>query len=439
MYEQAGSPIAGPSRKRQKTQALRDTPNLQGGLGEDQGQDQGFISPSDPLRSINDVRDERIPPELSNFDDIVGEDFDWENYGIGAEEDPALRNPSLVPSSPGMMLPGANLDQGSTNLPDFPNLFPDVPVQSIETHRSVAPGPGTNATNSAVPTPPQQQQEHPQQGTHNPQAQFPPPYSQRGAVARDDPYGVWYFNPHDTCQIWLGHRHDFDGGVWFTSEMCVWQSLIAMQHTEGIGFMLGVAAAAQQILNADIGRYLNDRRRGVDPQDLMRQAARIVREHIPEHLLDDDSFEVPDPTDIARLMETNRRLPAGNFYDPFHRRLVEYDMSGRGGTGGNGQQDGGPGPSRQREGQGEGAAGSSGPSRQGTGAPLVHRSPRQRTDTPRNGKQRAYTPQSLRPSHQGTGIPLSGRNLFQGTGTRSTVGSLRPARQGTSAPGVPNS
>jgi hypothetical protein len=115
-------------------------------------------------------------------------------------------------------------------------------------------------------------------------------------------------------------------------------------------------------------------------------------------------------------LETNRRLPAGNFYDPFHRRIVEYDMSGRAGTRG--------------AGQGDGAAGSSRPSRQGTVAPpRVHRSPRQRSEIPRGGRlplQRTDSPQSRR-------IP------GQGTGPRPTVGGLRSSRQGTGAPGASNS
>lgn len=412
MYEQANSPIAGPSRKRQKTQALEDASYLQGWSGE--SRDKGLISPGELLPDMNDVRAEGTPAPLSDFNDNLGGDFDWENFGSsGLEDDPALRNLSLEPCSPGVMLAGTSLDQGP-NLPHYLNLFRDIPVQSVETHRSVAPrGSSTNATNSAFPTPTprQQQQQNPPLGLlPNLQDLYPPGYSRNGATARDDPYGVWYFDPHDGCQIRMGHRHDMDGGVWFTSEGSVTMSLLATSHTEGIGFLLGVATAAQRILNMDGVRYFDgpDGRRMINPQNVMRQAAAIVREHVPEEILDEESFAVPDEMEIRNLSETNRSLPAGTYFDPFHRRAVQYDMPGGSGSQGVGQEEGAPGPSRQREGQGQGAAGASGQSRQASIASRVRRSPRQRTGTPRNtrpSRQATHTPWSLRSSRQGTGAP----------------------------------
>lgn len=413
MYEQASSPIAGPSRKRQKTNAVRNTASLQGGSVE--GWDQGLVSPGELLPNMNEVREEVTPAPLPDFNDSLGYGFDWENYGTGAlEDDPALRNLSLEPCSPGIMLAGTNLDQ-DPNLPHYLNLFRDIPVQSVETHRSVAPGgSSTNATNSAFPTPtPRQQQQHPQLGLPpNPQDLYPPGYSRSGATARDDPYGVWYFDPHDGCQIRLGHRHDMDGGVWFTSEGSVAMSLLATSRTEGIGFMLGVATAAQRILNMEGVRYFDgppDGRRGINTQNVMRQAAGIVREHVPEELIDEDNFAVPDEVDLLNLSETNRSLPAGTYYDPFHRRAVQYDMPGGSGSQGVGQEESGaPGPSRPRDGQGKGATGVSGQSRQASIAPRVRRSPLQRTATPRNARpsrQTTHTPWSLRSSRQGTGAP----------------------------------
>lgn len=399
--EQPGSPAAGPSRKRARTQA--PIPSVEGGAGE------GNV-PHGGMNNNNNVRGEANQPGLFDPIDLLGDDFNM------PEEDPALRNASLQPTSPGDLLPKDN-DNDDNNADEAPALLnyldihPNVPLQSIERHRSIAPGGGgvggafTSAPNSGFPTPQQQQQPGlapPANLSSRPL--WPAPYSHRGAVARDDPYGVWYFDPHDTCQIHLGHRHDFDGGVWFTSETSVWMSFMAMQHTEGIGFMLGVAAAASQVLNTEQGaRYFgggNLNRGAIDPRVLMQQAARVVREHVPPEVLDQERFGVPDPTDVALLATTNRRLPAGNFYDPFHRRVVGYDMTGRGvgiqnvGGGGGQQGDGAPGPSRQRDGQGDGRPGSTRPSRQGTVAPPQARG-RQRTATPGNGG----------PARQGPGAP----------------------------------
>lgn len=409
--QQPGSPVAGPARKRART--LAPMPSIEGSGGPDEGHAQYSMNDN------NNVREAANQPGLFDPIDLIGDDFDM------LEEDPALRR---EPNSPGMLLPDDDDEDSNNNageapaLPNYLDIHPNMPIQSIERHRSIAPGGGgagagagvgnNNAPNSVAPTPPQLQQlqmlqqrqnlNRPQQQQRqqaagfapppaNPQALYPQPHSWRGAVARDDPFGVWYFNPHETCQIWLGHRHDFDGGVWFTSEACVWMSLMAMQQTEGIGFMLGVATAASQALNSEGGRYFEGR--GVDPQDLMEQAARMVREHVPRDVLDENTFRVPDPADIAGLMTTNRRLPPGNFFDPFHRRVVQYDFSGRGagiqGGGGNGGQQqgvGAPGPSRPQGGQGAGGgAGASMPSRQGTLAPPPVRG-RQRTATPRGGR-----------------------------------------------------
>lgn len=361
---------------------------------------------------MNDVRAQGTPAPLSDFNDNLGDGFDWENYGTGALEDPTLRNLSLEPCSPGVMLGGTSLDQGP-NLPHYLNLFRDIPVQSVETHRSVAPrGSSTNATNSAFPTPAPLQQQHPHPGLlPNPQDLYPPGYSRNGATARDDPYGVWYFDPHDGCQIRMGHRHDMDGGVWFTSEGSVTMSLLETSRTEGIGFLLGVATAAQRILNMDGVRYFDGPggRRGINPQNVMRQAAAIVREHVPEEVLDEDSFVIPDEMEIRNLSEMNRSLPAGTYYDPFHRRAVQYDLPGGSGSQGVGQEESAPGPSRQRDGPGQGAAaGGSGQSRQASIAARVRRSPHQRTATPRitrPPRQATHTPWSLRSSRQGTGAP----------------------------------
>lgn len=353
MYEQAGSPIAGPSRKRHQTQSLKDTPTRQGGLGQGQGQGLASSLPSVLLGNTNyvpGIRFSQDPFDVNlNADELLAGTSD----DMGAfQEEMASGNLSLDLSSPGMMGSGASPVQ-SSSIPDLRALLPDFPLQSIEGHQPVAMGSGTNATNSAFPTP--QQQKNLQLGLLHPQARFPPGCTQAGAVARDDPYGVWYYDPHDNCQIRLGHRHDMDGGVWFTNELGVTQSMLAMQQTEGIGFLLGVATAAEHILNVDGARYLANDGGNINPRALMRQAARIVHDNVPAEVLDRESFKIPEVADVYRLSQTNSCLPAGHFYDPFHRRMVQYDISGPSET--------------QGGGRGGGAAGSSRSSRQGTGAP----------------------------------------------------------------------
>ncbi|KAG8159953.1 hypothetical protein KVR01_010590 [Diaporthe batatas] len=373
-HEQPASPAAGPSRKRQRTQG--PVPVVEGGASGEGHVLHGTTNPIDPL----------------------GGHFD-----VAPEEGPAPRTASLDPNSPGMLLlvdDDGNDDNGNGNgaglglapLPNYLDIHPNVPLQSIERHRSLAPGGGsTNAPGSGLPTPqhPQRQRQQPFPAPFpglglalppSPQPLFPHPYTNRGAVARDDPHGVWYFDPHDTCQIRLGHRHDFGGGVWFATDACATMSLLAMRQSEGVGFMLGVAAAAQQIVAAGGLRHPDGR--AVDTRDLMRQAALLVRLHVPAPVLDDHDddgeggFGVPDPADVAELAANGRGLPAGSFYDPFHRRVVRYGLSGRGG--------------------GAGGSSSARPSRQGTAAPPPP-PPQART------RQRTATPRDGRPARQGTG------------------------------------
>lgn len=351
MYEQTSSPIAGPSHKRQKTQALRDTPTRQRGSYHGESLASGSASVSRGIK--NEMPVDNLAQEPFDINANAGDPLAGEDYGTDVfEADRESMNLSLDPSSPGMMGPGPSPAEG-LSIPDLRNLLPDFPLQSVERNPSVAAGLSTNATNSAFPTP--QQQQYPQFSMPNPQTRFPPGCTQEGAVARDDPHGVWYYDPHDTCQIRLGHRHDMDGGVWFTNELGVTQSLLAMRRTEGIGFMLGVATAAEHILNLEGTRYLAHNGGSIDPRALMRQAARIVHDNVPAEVLDRENFRVPEVADVSRLSQTNSRLPPGHFYDPFHRRVVPYDMSGRSDT--------------QVGRQGGGAAGRGAPSRQGTGPP----------------------------------------------------------------------
>lgn len=348
--ESARNPFSSPSHKRQKP--MRDTPTHHESLIQGQGLVPGFMSGA--VANAGNVMGDTIPQEPFDVNANASDLFAGMNYGIGAFElDPASRYLSLDPSSPGMMGSGAFAAQGSM-IPGAHDVLPDFPLQSIEEHESIATGAGTNATNSAFPTP--QQQQSLQFGMPNVEGPLPPGYTRAGAQARDDPYGVWYFNPHDTCRIPMGHRHDMDSGVYFSSEVCVYQSLMAMKNTQGIGFLLGVAKTAELILNSQGRSHLDNA--GpiyIDPRALMIQITQIVNSHLPAQIPDREHFQVSAVSDIQRLSERNSRLPAGHFFDPFHRRDVPYDMPGTSGT--------------QGGGQGGGAAGSSRLSRQGSGHP----------------------------------------------------------------------
>lgn len=348
--ERARNPFASPSHNRQKP--MRDPPTHHESLIQGQDLLPGFLS--GPLADAGSVLGDTNPQEPFDVNANASDLFAGMNYDIDAfESDPASRYLSLDPSSPGMMGLGAFAAQDSI-IPGAHDLLPDIPLQSIEEHESIATGAGTNATNSAFPTP--QQQQSLQFGMPNVQGPLPPGYTRAGAQARDDPYGVWYFNPHDRCRIPMSHRHDMGGGVYFSSEEYVHQSLMAMENTEGIGFLLGVAKTAELILNPQGRSHLaNAGPIYIDPRALMLQITQIVNSHLPAQLLDREHFQVPAVSDIQRLTERNSRLPAGHFFDPFHRRDVPYDMPGTSGT--------------QGGGQGGGAAGSSRPSRQGSGQP----------------------------------------------------------------------
>lgn len=365
VYEQARSPIAGPSHKRHQTRSLRETPIRQGGLG--QGQRLASGLPSVPLGNTSYIPGDRFSQQPfegnSNADDpLAGASGDMGAFeGAAFEGETASRNLSLDPSRPEVMGSGSSSAQ-SSSIPNVRDLLPDLPIQSIEGPQSFATGSATNATNSAFPPP--QQQQYPQPGLPNPQARFPPGCTEAGAVARDDPVGVWYFDPHDDCQIRLGHRHDMNGGVWFTNELGVYQSLMAMRQTEGIGFLLGVATAAEVILNGGVARHLTENGGNINPRALMSEAARIVQDHVPAQVLDRESFRAPEVADVLRLSQTNSSLPADRFYDPFHRRTVRYDIPGSSATQGGSHGRGSAGGH-----QGGGSAGNSRASRQGTRAP----------------------------------------------------------------------
>ncbi|KAK2598580.1 hypothetical protein N8I77_011980 [Diaporthe amygdali] len=310
VHQGSNSPIAGSSHQCQQAQPPHDTATGHGV----QSQALASGSPSAPPASTNDTPGNKFLKEPFGIDVDAGDPFAEINYGMDVfEAGTAAEDFSLDPDDPNLIGP-ASPGQGSS-IPDVRTLLPDTPLQSIEGHQSATAGGSNNANSAYLATQ--------QPGFPGPQLQFPPGCTHRGAVARADPFGVWYFDPHDSCQIRLGHRHEMDGGVYFTNDIGVVQSMLAMHQTEAAGFMLGVAMAAEHLLtnndNNDAG--------GVQHQALMRRAAQIVYNNIPADMRDSLRLAVPEPDVVRRLSEMNRRLPPGHFHDPFQNRVVRYDMA----------------------------------------------------------------------------------------------------------------
>jgi hypothetical protein len=95
--------------------------------------------------------------------------------------------------------------------------------------------------------------------------------------------------------------------------MSVTQSFSSMHQQEGIGFLLGLAAA--QALH------------GAGPsRERLQAAAEIARGTVPEENQRRASVTVPNTEVVQRLMDVNRQLPGDHYYEPFTNRVVQYNM-----------------------------------------------------------------------------------------------------------------
>ncbi|KAL1873023.1 hypothetical protein Daus18300_004164 [Diaporthe australafricana] len=344
-YGQASSPIAGPSRQGQQANSPMGGPSS---ASFDPRRFMSPISPTVASASTNNMLGDQSLQDANVFDLTADDLLGGFTYTMDAfERDMASGDLDLDLNSPNMMNPGASTGQDAP-IPDLSTLLPEIPMQSIE-------GNPSTGTNSAFPTPQQQQQEEDAGDLGLEAPQFPPGCSRAGAMARDAS-GVWYYDPHDLCPIPLGHRHDMDGGVHFISELGVMQALLAMDQKEGIGFLLGVAMTAEQIL-WDNGNNVDNNNTGnglgggggsssrIQPEALMRQVTQIVRDNLPppnDLYAQAPPITVPRPEVMRSMTERIRRLPEGQFPDPFHRRTVRYDMSGSSGAQGGAAGSGGP-------------------------------------------------------------------------------------------------
>ncbi|ROW18422.1 hypothetical protein VPNG_00460 [Cytospora leucostoma] len=137
---------------------------------------------------------------------------------------------------------------------------------------------------------------------------FPPGCTEDGALDYDL-YGRWYGDPHDSCQIPLRHRHDFDGGIHFRNELSVAQTLLAMHKKEGIGFLLGLGAAQR-----------------LQPHDDPQQMADLAHMTVPAEFGAQTEVTAPGPEIFAQVPEINRKLPANHHWEPYTKRVVRYNL-----------------------------------------------------------------------------------------------------------------
>lgn len=299
----------------------------------------------------NDMSDGIIRQQLANPNNTSGGDFfglnasrtglasgdfdfynlDFSNGGFtrGSSQEPGVSHADLMPTFPGRQEApqqadrGSNVNQGLARTgPQAGNhnagasLLANVPVPSVERQLSATPtatvqgaqastGHGTSSN-----SPGHQQPAQPRAAASN--TEFPPGYTATNAVYRDT-HGVWYYDHHDSCYISLGHRHDWDGGIYFSGDLSVTQSFSTMHQQEGIGFLLGLAAA--QALH------------GTWPsQERLQAAAEIARGTVPEEIQRRTSVTVPSTEIVQRLMDVNGQLPGNHYYEPFTNRVVQYNM-----------------------------------------------------------------------------------------------------------------
>ncbi|ROV93424.1 hypothetical protein VMCG_08381 [Cytospora schulzeri] len=223
-----------------------------------------------------------------------------------------------TPSTSGVGL-GVKIGDGfgqTTDVSDSINLLANVPIPSVERQLPATPatvhGFQANIGNDTISNTPGQQQQPPAQVQAAFISQFPPGYTATNHMFRDT-HGVWYYDPHDSCTIALGHRHDWDGGVYFSGDLGVTQSFSNMNEQEGIGFLLGLAAA--QALHA-----------AGPSQERLFAATELARGALPEGTQGREGVTVPSPEIVQRLMAVNRELPGNYYYEPFTNRVVQYDM-----------------------------------------------------------------------------------------------------------------
>lgn len=142
-------------------------------------------------------------------------------------------------------------------------------------------------------------------------------------TAYTDRSGWWFNGYHDGwCRIPHEHRHDYDGGVYFSSYDGYTQNIYNESNDQLTGFMLGLSQQLQETEGEEATSCLHQ-----SCQEAHRVAQELVDTTLPEgHDLRQAPLGQPHPVVIRLLHDLNDRLPEGYVYDPMTQRVVQYEL-----------------------------------------------------------------------------------------------------------------
>ncbi|KAJ4407828.1 hypothetical protein N0V82_009839 [Gnomoniopsis sp. IMI 355080] len=138
-----------------------------------------------------------------------------------------------------------------------------------------------------------------------------------------DRSGWWYTGHHDGwCRIPHEHRHNYDGGVYFSNYDSYTQNIYTEQNDHVTGFLLGLCHQMQT--QHPVGEAMCLHR---SCEEARRVAQQLVDASLPEgHGLRQAPLSQPHPVVIRLLHDLNGRLPEGYVYDPISQRVVPYEL-----------------------------------------------------------------------------------------------------------------
>lgn len=138
-----------------------------------------------------------------------------------------------------------------------------------------------------------------------------------------DSSGWWYDGHHDGwCRIPSGHRHDYDGGVYFRHYESYTHNIYTEQNDHVTGYLLGLCTQLQTRHPGAGAVCLHQ-----DCEEARRVAQGLVDASLPaDHDLRQAPLCQPHPAVIMLLNSLNDRLPEGYVYDPLSQRIVRYDV-----------------------------------------------------------------------------------------------------------------
>ncbi|KAJ4397606.1 hypothetical protein N0V93_001839 [Gnomoniopsis smithogilvyi] len=143
------------------------------------------------------------------------------------------------------------------------------------------------------------------------------------ATAYTDRSGWWYNGYHDGwCRIAYEHRHNYDGGVYFSNYISYTQNIRTAQNDHVTGFMLGLCHQLQTQPPESEATCLHQ-----SCEEARRVAQQLVDASLPEgHDLRQAPLSQPHPLVIRLLHDLNDRLPDGYVYDPLSQRVLQHEV-----------------------------------------------------------------------------------------------------------------